>query len=90
MPRVWKHFLKNLAWPVGFAAYIMAVVAGAAYADVLFEGGALVVALLFICLPVTVYLLRDMWRDAKEKVERENNEMIHVLKYGDNSDLYEK
>jgi len=90
MSRVWKHFLKNLAWSVGFASYIGAVLAGAEYANTLFEHGALVVALLFVCLPVTVYLVRDMWRDAKEKVEHENQLLLHRLKYSDNSDLYEK
>ena len=80
MSRVWKHFLKNLAWPVGFASYIFSVVVGAEYADTLFKGGALVVAVLFICVPVAVYLIRDMWRDAKQKVEDENEKMIRTLK----------
>ena len=89
MPRVWKHFLKNLAWPVGIAAYIMAVAFGATYADTLFEGGSLAVASVFVVLPVIVYLVREMWRDAKEKVEQENRELLHTLKYSDNSDFYE-
>lgn len=80
MPRVWKYFLKNLAWPVGFATYIFAVVAGADYANGLFDGGAIVVAVLFICVPITVYLIRDMWRDAKQKVEWENEQLIRKLK----------
>ena len=80
MSRVWKHFLKNLAWPVGFAAYIFAVIVGAEYADTLFEGGALVIAVLFICVPITVYLVRDMWRDAKEKVKWENEDLLRDIK----------
>ena len=80
MPRVWKHFFKNLAGPVGFAAYIFAVVVGAEYANTLFEGGALVVAVLFVCVPITVYLVRDMWRDAKEKVKWENEDLLRNIK----------
>jgi len=90
MSRVWKHFLKNLAWPVGVAAYIIAVAFGAVYADTVFKGGGLAVTSVFVVLPIIVYLVRDMWRDAKEKVEHENQLLLHRIKYSDNSDLYEK
>lgn len=80
MNRVWKHFLKNLAWPFGFVAYIIAVSIGAAYADSMFKGGGLIVITLFIALPLLVYLIRDMWRDAKQKVEWENEEMMRRIK----------
>ena len=80
MTRVWKEFLKNLAWPVGFAAYLFAVTVGADYANTLVKGGALIVVVLFICIPVVVFLIRDMWRDAKRKVEWENEETMRALK----------
>ena len=80
MSRVWKQFLKNLAWPVGFATYLFAVVIGAEYANMLFEGAALIVVVLFICIPVAVFLIRDMWRDAKRKVDWENREMLRTIK----------
>jgi hypothetical protein len=80
MSRVWKEFLKNLAWPVGFAAYLFAVTVGADYANTLVKGGALIVVVLFICIPVTVFLIRDMWRDAKRKVDWENEETMRALK----------
>jgi hypothetical protein len=80
MPRVWKHFFKNLAGPVGFAAYIFAVMVGAEYAETLFKGGAIVVVVLFVCLPVLVYLVRDMWLDAKRKVKWENEDLLRDLK----------
>lgn len=89
MSRVWKHFLKNLAWPVGFATYLFAVITGATYADKLFTGGALVITTLFIALPIAVYLIRDMWRDAKQKVEWENEDLLRKIKGDDRSDLYE-
>ena len=78
IPRVWRHFFKNLAWPVGFAVYIVAVAFGAAYADTLFQVGA--VAFVFFIVPVLIYLIRDMWRYAKQKVEWENEEMMRRLK----------
>lgn len=80
MSRVWKHFLKNLAWPAGAASYIVAVSLGAAYADTLFKGSGFAVAFVFVFLPILVYLIRDMWRDAKDKVERENRELMRDIK----------
>ena len=81
MNRVWKEFLKNLAWPVGIAVYVWSVVALAVYVEInMYEGGAIIVALLFIALPMIVYLIRDMWLDAKRKVEWENREMMRTLK----------
>ena len=80
MNRVWKHFLKNLAGPVGFVAYIFAVITGAEYAETLFEGGAIAVVIAFLCLPITVYLVRDMWRDAKQKVKWENEDLLRNIK----------
>jgi hypothetical protein len=80
MNRVWKEFLKNLAWPTGIAAYIIAVSFGAAYAETLFQGGGFSVAFVFVIVPILAYLIRDMWRDAKEKVERENRDLMQTLK----------
>ncbi len=80
MSRVWKHFLKNLAWPTGFAVYLIAVIIGATYLESLFEGSGLAVVITFVCLPMLAYLVRDMWRDAKEKVEQENRDMMRTLK----------
>jgi hypothetical protein len=80
MPRVWKHFFKNLAWPVGFATYLFSVATGATYIETLYVGGAIVVVVLFVCLPVLVYLVRDMWLDAKRKVKWENEDLLRDLK----------
>ena len=90
IPRVWRHFFKNLAWPLGFVLYLFAVAIGSAYANSLYIGAGLIVIGIFIVLPILVYLIRDMWRDAKEKVERENYEMMRRIKGNDYSDLYEK
>ena len=91
MNRVWKQFLKNLAWPVGIAVYVWSVIALAVYVEknIYEDGGGALVALLFIALPMIVYMVRDMWLDAKRKVEWENREMMRTLKGDDRSDLYE-
>ena len=82
MSRVWKQFLKNLAWPVGIAVYVWGVIALAVYVEknIYEDGGAVLVALLFIALPMIVYLIRDMWLDAKRKVEYENLELMRNIK----------
>lgn len=90
MSRVWKRFLKNLAWPTGIAAYAILVGAGAAYADTLFTAGGPIVVALVVCVPALVYLVRDMWLEAKHTVDRENKEMMRSLKGNDYSDMYEK
>lgn len=91
MSRVWKQFFKNIAWPVAIAVYIITLGTGAAYADTLFEGGGFAVFMLFLGFPALAWLVREMWRDAKEKVARENEEMMRSLKGNDDrSGLYEK
>lgn len=91
MNRVWKHFFKNLAWPVAIAVYVITLSISAAYADTLFEAGGFAVVFVFLIFPALAWLVRDMWQDAKQKVERENKEMIRTLKSADDwSDLYEK
>ena len=81
MSRVWKHFLKNLAWPVGFVVYILSVTGGAQYLN--HTHGEFVALLFFgatFVIPVLGWLVRDMWRDAKDKVEEENRDMIRRIK----------
>lgn len=89
MNRVWKHFFKNLAWPVGVGVYVIALSTGAAYADTLFALGGFAVVMLFLIIPALAWLVRDMWRDAKQKVERENRDLMRTLKGDDCSGLYE-
>jgi hypothetical protein len=93
MNRVWKHFFKNLAWPVGIAAYTFGSLVAGSYIAIWLgydsEAGIQVSALVMIVLPVLAYLVRDMWRDAKRKVEWENKDMMRTIKGDDRSDLYE-
>ncbi len=80
MPKVWKHFLKNLAWPVSVAGYLFGIITGAAYLETVYKGSAVAVVALFVTFPIAVYLIRDMWRDAKQKVEWENEEIKRMTK----------
>lgn len=78
--RVWRHFLINLLWPVLTVVYLVAVVAGTTYAESLAKGAGVVVALVFVAFPILVFLIRDMWQNAKRKVEWENWEKDRMLK----------
>lgn len=93
MSRVWKQFLKNLAWPVGITAYILGSLTAGAYVALLLgfdpEAGVMASGLVMIAFPTLAYMVLGMWRDAKEKVERENREMMNTLKGDDRSSLYE-
>jgi hypothetical protein len=81
MNRVWRHFLKNLAWPVGFVVYILFVTGGAQYLKHNYSDfvGLLFFVATFV-IPVVGWLVRDMWRDAKEKVEEENRDMMRRIR----------
>ena len=81
MTRVWKHFLKNLVWPAGIAVYVWGVIALSLYVEKnMSESAGALVALMFIVLPILVYIIRDMWLDAKRKVDWENREMLRTIK----------
>jgi hypothetical protein len=81
MSRVWKHFLKNLAVPVGFVVYILFVTGGAQYLNHNYSEflGLLFFGVIFV-IPVVGCLVRSMWLDAKDKVEEENRDMIRRIK----------
>lgn len=81
MSRVWKHFLKNLAWPFSAVTYILSVTGGAQYLNHTYGdfAGLLFFGVTFI-IPILGWLVRDMWRDAKEKVEEENRDMMRRIR----------
>ena len=81
MSRVWRHFLKNLAWPFGIMAYVLLVSTVSQYLNHTY--GEFVGLLFFgatFVIPVVGWLVRDMWRDAKEKVEEENRDMMRRIR----------
>jgi len=80
MNRVWKQFFKNLAWPVGIAVYVWGIVFASYYVDSLYKDRGVIVVVVFMVLPGLVFFVCETWRDAKRKVERENEKMIRILK----------
>lgn len=81
MSRVWKHFLKNIAWPFGIIVYVLLISTVSQYLNQNYAPG---IALLFFGItfvfPILGWIVRDMWRDAKEKVEEENRDMMRRIK----------
>jgi hypothetical protein len=81
MSRVWKHFLINITVPVGFVAYVLFVAGGSQYLN---HNYGEIVALLFFgvtfVIPVLGWLVRNMWLDAKYKVEEENRDMMRRIR----------
>jgi hypothetical protein len=84
MSRVWKRFLIKVSKGVGVIAYVLGsmfaggFVAGWLGFDV--EAGIFAGAGVMVFLPMIAYLLRDIYRDAKQEVEWENREMMRTLK----------
>lgn len=81
MNRVWKKFFKKLAGPIGFMAYILFAVGLTMWtAEYVSQGASIVVFVIMLPVPMFVFLIRDMWHDAKREVEWENRDMLNTLK----------
>jgi len=84
MSRVWKEFLKNMAWPVGIPSVfcLVGVISGyiAERLGYLWIEGFIVVPTSLGLLFFIVFLTYLEWDRAREKVNRENVEMIEVIK----------
>ena len=81
MNRVWKKFFRKLAEPIGVMAYILFAVGLTMWtAEYVSQGASIVVFVIMIPVPMFVYLIRDMWRQAKTEVEWENEVMMRTLK----------
>lgn len=87
MSRVWKRFLIKVSKGVGAIAYVLGsmfaggFIAGWLGFDV--EAGILAGATVMVVLPMVAFLLRDVYRDAKQEVEWENRKMMNALKGSD-------
>ena len=80
MPRVWKKFFRKLAEPMGVMAYILFAVGLTMWtAEYVSQGASIVVFVIMSPIPMFVYLIRDMWRQAKWEVEHENRDMMRSL-----------
>ena len=81
MNRVWKKFLKNLAWSAGIAVYVCGAIALSFYVEKnMSESAGALVGLMFATLPMLGYVIHNMWLDAKRKVDWENREMLSIIK----------
>ena len=81
MNRVWKKFLRKLAGPIGFMAYIMFAVGLTMWTmENVNHVIGVTVFVIMIPIPAIALLIRDMWRDAKKEVEWENHDMLNTLK----------
>jgi putative effector of murein hydrolase LrgA (UPF0299 family) len=87
MSRVWKRFFIKMSKGVGGIAYVLgSMFAGGFIAGWLgydIEAGILAGAMLFIILPMVAFLLRDLYRDAKQEIEWENRKMMNAIKGSD-------
>jgi len=84
MNRVWKRFLNKVAKGVGTVAYVLlsmfipAVIAHRMGYDL--EWGIMFGAGVFVIAPMTFYMIRDVYRDAKREVEWENQKLMRDIK----------
>jgi len=81
MNRVWKKFFRKLVEPLGIMAYIIFAIGLTLWAaENVSEGLAVIVGIIMLPVPMFAYLIRDMWRQAKDEVEWENKVMMRTLK----------
>ena len=84
MSRVWKRFLFKMSKGVGAAAYVLLAIFIPEYIFQVVLGlesgqGAFIGMMVFIALPIFGFLLRDVYRDSKLEVERENRQIMRDL-----------
>lgn len=84
MSRVMKRFLLKIGKILSIVVYTVAsLLAGAFIFDQLGldpELGMFVSSMILIIFPIVVWMIKDMWHDAKREVEWENKEMMRSLK----------
>jgi di/tricarboxylate transporter len=81
MNRVWKKFLGKFVEPLAYMLYsVFAIVFVWWVTEKVSVGMGIIVFLIIIPLPMFVFLVRDMWRDAKREVEWENRDILDTLK----------
>jgi hypothetical protein len=87
MSRVWKRFLIKVSKGVGVIAYVLgSMFAGGLIAGWLgfdIKAGILAGAFVMVIFPMIAYMLRDLYRDAKEEIEWENRKMMNAIKGSD-------
>ena len=84
MNRVWKRFLFKVAKGMAVIYYVLGsmftggFIAGWLGYDL--EWGIMFGAGVFVIAPMTFYMIRDVYRDAKREVEWENQKLMRDIK----------
>ena len=82
--RVFKHFLKNMLWPIGLSGgYLLAGVASGYAAEWL--GYEWIDGFFFVTIVLTLvfligFLVYSQWDLAREKVKLENEDIMRAVK----------
>jgi hypothetical protein len=84
MNRVWKKFLLNISKGLSMVLYVGVTIflSGMLALHLGYDPGMgmAVGALVFLVLPILAMILRQEYKDAKLEVERENREMLRMIK----------
>lgn len=79
--RVWRSFFRKLLGPVSFVTYVLFVSGGSQYLNHTYSE---FVAFWFFgvtfVIPVVGWMVRAMWRDAVDDVDRENEQIMKRLR----------
>lgn len=82
--RVWKHFLKNMLWPVGLSGgYLLVGVASGYAAEWLgyeWIDGFMIVPIVLALISIIGFLIYSEWDLARKQVKLENEAIIRGLK----------
>lgn len=84
MNRVWRRFLSKISWLGVAAVYLLAAMAMPSYVFHLLGWdpnlGLAAGAFVFVLLPMIAFGLHEVYKDAKEEIERENRRLMNSLK----------
>jgi len=82
--RVFKHFLKNMLWPVGLSGgYLLVGVASGYAAEWLgyeWIDGFMIVPIVLTIVSFIGFLIYSQWDLAREQVKLENEDIIKAVK----------
>lgn len=83
MNRVWRRFLFKISKMLGVIAYVIGSMLFGGFVSLWFgypaELGIMLGSLIFLFLPGAVLALRDIYKDTKSEIERENRRLMRDL-----------
>jgi hypothetical protein len=81
MNRVWKRFFRKLAEPVSFALYFFGTMLLAEYVGSFYGNmGFFIVWAVMVLVPFFAWMLKEIYRQAKQEVDIENQELLDAIK----------